>query len=387
MNHRGSDDDDRAAEMAAELEVFVSDLMMQPDREQVASEIGVLQSIYGDNAIHLWHSSRSGSPGDHTPEHAHHNGSESTSETIRYVVSLNLPSHEDVAIRILVSLPSSYPASSPPQLQLLSRYIGAFGVDASLFGSILRTFISISGVEWSADTVCVFDGLQSVLERCEAWYEDRLNAEKIGDLIREDAHEQAYPDATPAQAAEHLEEIPRPQVPLQDTTLPEGIQIVEAEPIVDRKSVFVGRACRISHPSQVPLILNNLMSDRHIARAAHPIINAWRCQVGNVLHQDNDDDGETAAGSRLAHLLSILVRIQSPTINHSVAHAYDKVSLQEINNVLVVVTRWFGGIHLGPDRFKHINHAARNALEIGGFLDQLDEGGKAGKGAVKGRKR
>jgi len=66
------------------------------------------------------------------------------------------------------------------------------------------------------------------------------------------------------------------------------------------------------------------MSDRQIFRAAHPIITAWRCQVGNLLHQgknshdrcarflrlketDNDDDGETAAGGRLAHLLQILV--------------------------------------------------------------------------------
>lgn len=45
---------------------------------------------------------------------------------------------------------------------------------------------------------------------------------------------------------------------------------------------------------------------------------------------------------------------------------------QEVNNVLVVVTRYFGGIHLGPDRFKHINQAARNALETGGFLDDPD---------------
>jgi putative IMPACT (imprinted ancient) family translation regulator len=37
--------------------------------------------------------------------------------------------------------------------------------------------------------------------------------------------------------------------------------------------------------------------------------------------------------------------------------------------VLVVVTRYFGGVHLGPDRFKHINQAARNALDLGGFLD------------------
>ena len=36
---------------------------------------------------------------------------------------------------------------------------------------------------------------------------------------------------------------------------------------------------------KVPLILAHLMSDRRIARAAHPIINAWRCRVGNNLHQ------------------------------------------------------------------------------------------------------
>ncbi|KAG6378996.1 hypothetical protein JVT61DRAFT_13287 [Boletus reticuloceps] len=216
--------DDNAGELAAEMENFVSDLMTQPDREQVTSEIGdpegtlnpcsihflppskVLQSIYGANAIHLWHGSRVGSPAYASDGNPQSNGT----DTIRYVISLmyvsrivslipfhssssfqyrldSLPSHEDVSIRILVSLPPSYPAESPPQLQLLSRYIGAYGVDASLFGSILRTFISISGVEWTRDTVCVFDGLQSILERAEAWYEDKLNREKAGELIREDA--------------------------------------------------------------------------------------------------------------------------------------------------------------------------------------------------------
>jgi len=344
------------------VENFVSVLMIQPDREQVASEIGVLQSIYGENAINLWHGSRGVNPGYTLDQNSlASNGT----DTIRYVVSLNLPAHEDVSIRILVSVPPSYPTESPPQLQLLSRYVGAFGVDSSLFGSILRTFISLSGAEWSPDTVCVFDGLQSVLERCEAWYEDKLNTDKAGELIRED---NLGREPTP-QEPEHISmedgevstNVLRPIPTLQDVALPKGIKLVEAEPIVDRKSVFVGRACEISHPSQVPLILDHLMSDRHIARAAHPIINAWRCQVGNALHQDNNDDGETAAGSRLAHLLSIL----------------------EINNVLVIVTRWFGGIHLGPDRFKHINHAARNALELGGFLDQV-EGSKSG---AKGRKR
>ncbi|OJA07994.1 hypothetical protein AZE42_01074 [Rhizopogon vesiculosus] len=346
------------------------------DRESVASEINVLQSIYGDNAIHLYHSS-SRSPGSNPSL------SSSTAEAIRFEVSLNLPSHEDTSIRILVSIPPTYPSSSPPQLQLLSRYIGAFGVDSSLFGSILRTFISVSGVEWTPESVCVFDGLQNVLERCEAWYEDKISKEAVGELLREDAHSRndvlIEPDEsliTPSSI-----NVEKDRVSF-DTALPEGIEIVEAEAIVDRKSIFVGRACRISHPSQVPLILNSLMSDRHISRAAHPIINAWRCQVGNVLHQDNDDNGETAAGSRLAHLLSILVRV--PMLP---PREYLQSVIQEINDVLVIVTRWFGGTHLGPDRFKHINHAARNALELGGFLEQTEEPKSGGRTTGKGRKR
>ena len=34
-----------------------------------------------------------------------------------------------------------------------------------------------------------------------------------------------------------------------------------------------------------------------------------------------------------------------------------------MDNVLIVVTRWYGGIHLGPDRFKHINERALTLLK------------------------
>ena len=37
--------------------------------------------------------------------------------------------------------------------------------------------------------------------------------------------------------------------------------------------------------------------------------------------------------------------------------------MMDANNTLVVVTRWYGGVHLGGDRWKHINNAARNAIE------------------------
>lgn len=35
-----------------------------------------------------------------------------------------LEPYNEIAIDILVSLPPSYPQTSPPQLQLLSKYIG-----------------------------------------------------------------------------------------------------------------------------------------------------------------------------------------------------------------------------------------------------------------------
>lgn len=50
----------------------------------------------------------------------------------------------------------------------------------------------------------------------------------------------------------------------------------------------------------------------------------------------------------------------------------------------MVVSRWYGGVHLGSDRFKHINQAARDALEVGGFLGkEKEKDGGGGKGRRK----
>jgi len=50
---------------------------------------------------------------------------------------------------------------------------------------------------------------------------------------------------------------------------------------------------------------------------------------GSQTLQDYDDDGEAAAGGRLLHLLQ----------------------MTDARNVCVVVSRWYGGILLGPSRF------------------------------------
>ncbi|KAH9939391.1 ribosomal protein S5 domain 2-type protein [Epithele typhae] len=345
-----------------------------PSHEAIASELGVLQSIYGEDALKIWwppHRARSESPDRGGPPTSPEPG------TTRYEVTLSIDGAPNVSqdpdqpttVSVLVSLPSTYPAENPPQLQLLSRYIGPYGVDVALFGTVLRTYISRGAVEWAPGTECVFDGLEWVREQCATWLRERTSENMVGAMLREEGRSHVLSELVEEERAQESSGPASEQrvVPEGPVEMPAGVTIVEAEPILDRKSAFVGRACRITHPSQVPLVLAHLMSDRRISRAAHPIINAWRCREGLFLHQDNDDDGENAGGGRLAHLLQIL----------------------EVEDVLVVVTRYFGGIHLGPDRFKHINQAARNALELGGFLDVPDDphagGRKQGKG--KGSKR
>lgn len=136
-----------------------------------------------------------------------------------------------------------------------------------------------------------------------------------------------------------------------------GPQIYSSAPIEDRKSVFVAHCAKVHSTEEVKKVINFLLEDRKIAKATHNI-SAYRIlNSDNTVNQDNDDDGETAAGSRLQHLLQVL----------------------NVKNVLVVVSRWYGGIQLGPDRFKHINNAARNILEERGFINHPTRETKANR--------
>ncbi|XP_076263547.1 protein IMPACT-like [Rhynchophorus ferrugineus] len=118
------------------------------------------------------------------------------------------------------------------------------------------------------------------------------------------------------------------------------VDIKHSDPINDRKSTFQGHACRISCMDDVEKFRNSLLANKKIAQAKHNVL-AYRFKnQAKLIVQDYDNDGEKQAGSRLLHLLKIL----------------------EADNAAVIVTRWYGGIQIGSDRFKHYNEAARLAL-------------------------
>lgn len=165
-----------------------------------------------------------------------------------------------------------------------------------------------------------------------------------------------------------------------DDEYPFDAEIAHGESVVDRKSVFQGHCAAINRVDQVEQFLSKLKENKKIENAFH---NMWAYRVDKSdpnariagksasIVQDCDDDGEQAAGGRLLTLLQIL----------------------NVVNVMVVVTRWYGGIQLGPARFKHINNAARDSLVKGGFVSDgqqsssdgpsVESSGKAGKSNSK----
>nr|KAF6422493.1 impact RWD domain protein [Rousettus aegyptiacus] len=127
-------------------------------------------------------------------------------------------------------------------------------------------------------------------------------------------------------------------------------------PITDRRSTFQAHLAPVVCPKQVKMVLAKLYENKKIASATHNIY-AYRiyCEDKQTFLQDCEDDGETAAGGRLLHLMEIL----------------------NVRNVMVVVSRWYGGILLGPDRFKHINNCARNILVEKNYTNLPEESSKA----------
>ncbi|KAI8465318.1 MAG: impact-like protein [Monoraphidium minutum] len=138
-------------------------------------------------------------------------------------------------------------------------------------------------------------------------------------------------------------------------------RMVSGEPLVERRSTFQAHACRVTDVREVAAVVAVLLQNNKIRGASHPAIMAYRISTPRpgVYLQDCDDDGEAAAGGRLLHLLQ----------------------LAKAEDVVVVVSRWFGGILLGPSRFALISNCARALLVAAGFIAGAEPGGGGKKKA------
>jgi hypothetical protein len=110
--------------------------------------------------------------------------------------------------------------------------------------------------------------------------------------------------------------------------------------ITSKKSTFVARSITVKSLSEARLALQKLMASNGELRDASHNITAWRVSGNHGIIEDSNDDGEAGGGR---HILGLM-------------------QADNVVNVLLVVTRWYGGIMLGTDRWRIMSQVSRDAL-------------------------
>lgn len=128
---------------------------------------------------------------------------------------------------------------------------------------------------------------------------------------------------------------------------------------IDRKSVFQAHVAPVHSREEVASVLHTLYCEPKIARATHNIVayRFWHAATGTWTCE-GDDDGEDGAAYKLAQMLDHM----------------------DVRDAVVVVSRWYGGILLGPVRFHHINTVGKQLLEREGYGKDAAGGGVKRKG-------
>lgn len=274
--------------------------------EELQDEVEAINSIYGDESLAL--------------------GSDD-------VFILRLP-QQDASIRL--RFPPSYPSAPPAVLGTQSSGGNTRKGGAAYIVSVFR---DVLGRLFQPGEVCLFDVIEEVTRTLSSDGEP-----PAGDL-------ENNADSTLELETENntLRDEPLSQIEPPWTISDVAIEL---------KSVFVARTAPVNSPDQAKQYLQHLLdSDKRVRSATHNIT-AWRIQGDNgVTFQDCDDDGESAAGGRVLHLMQLM----------------------DLWNVMVVVTRWYGGHQLGSKRFSIINTVARDAFAKAGLVKEDTSSKKKGK--------
>ena len=111
--------------------------------------------------------------------------------------------------------------------------------------------------------------------------------------------------------------------------------------IVDRKSKYSVTAWLVRSQEEVENFIKELLCDNYFQKATHNSF-AYRVQLENgAILESRQDDWESWAGN------CILRELQRENIIDSI----------------IIVTRYFGWVHLQNDRFKHVIDATKMILE------------------------
>lgn len=246
-----------------------------------------------------------------------------------------------------LSFPSEYP-DVPPSIH------GTASTGDTSKGAgdrAVKALVHILGNVYQPGAVCLFELISDAGPLLEEQYGDGTHTTASG--------------SQPQDARGRLEQptISAPEENLtavQEAAYPPPTWTVSS-PLTVQKSTFLAHAAPCSSRDEAFSHISHLISSSKKLAAATHNITAYRVRqqtssttTNTSFIQDCDDDGESAAGGRLLHLLQLM----------------------ECEDVVVVVSRWFGGVKLGGERFRCIGNVAREVLLLGGWGKEGGSGKK-----------
>lgn len=98
--------------------------------------------------------------------------------------------------------------------------------------------------------------------------------------------------------------------------------------LTDRGSKYAVSGAPASTKAEAQQVIQRLCQKKKYAKATH---NTWALLLNDGT-QIKADDGESGAGAIILRMLNE----------------------KQCNEHVVIVTRWYGGVHLGGDRFRHV---------------------------------
>lgn len=116
--------------------------------------------------------------------------------------------------------------------------------------------------------------------------------------------------------------------------------------IVDRRSKYAATSFPVESDEDFKEKVKLLLKDKKFRQADHNIV-AYRIEGdgGRILEYKNDGYNSPSKEAGAGVMMLEIMR------------------QKKAENICVVVTRWYGGIHLGADRFKQVRDATLKILE------------------------
>lgn len=298
-------------------------LELEEGNEALLGEVQALRAIYGEGCVTT---SR---------------GGRNVDGRAYFMISIDLSTHmgqadSNESVTLSAQLPPAYPEDAPRTPTLAASNLTSAEA-AHVVAAMLSRRRIISG------EVCLFEYCEGVLNELHdadtmLRIRSQSSSSRGGGSLRLSGTE-ATAALEDGRRGEHGDDVGPDIDSVNVSTV--ALSLVHGTPLTDRKSVFQAHAARVASGADAQAIARAVRTGRKGAAATH-IMWAYRLVSpdGHVV-QDGDDDGEKGAAKTMLHVLQ-----QS-----------------DARNVGIAVSRWFGGIKLGPARFRHIASVTRDAID------------------------